>query len=466
MKKFDVVVLGGGPGGYVAAIRAAQHKNTSVALIEKEYMGGTCLNWGCIPTKTLIAGAEALHCIKKSEEFGIQVENVSFDFAKMTQRKDKIVANIRASLDKLIASNRITVFRGEGELLSTREIKIRGQDNEIIYGSNIILATGSLPRNVPAFPFDGERIHSSSTILDLKKLPKSLVIIGGGVIGCEFASLYRELGVKVTILEAMASIIPMEGRDVSRALSEAFLKRGIEIHTNVQVQKIDTMNDGVSVILADQRHIEAEIALVAVGRKLNTDNIGLDRAGISTTPQGAIPVNIHMETSVKGIYAIGDITAKMMLAHVASHQGIVAADNAAGVRSKMHYNAIPSVIFTHPGVATVGLSLEKALEQKYRAKIGKFPFQALGKAHAIAETEGFAQIVIEEGSNRLLGAQIVGHDAANLIAEMGLAIAQELTLESIIDTVHAHPTLAEAWLEAALMANDTGIHLPPKKIHF
>ncbi|MDF2576768.1 MAG: lpdA [Chlamydiales bacterium] len=461
-RRFDIAVIGGGPGGYVAAIRAAKDGKKTVALIEAEHMGGTCLNWGCIPTKTLIANAEVLHKIRHAEEFGISTGKISFDFAKMSERKDKVVQGIRQSLEQLIAAHKITVLRGRGEFISPREIKVKGQDHEIIYAEKTIIATGSQPRNVPAFPFDHELIHSSSSILGLKQLPKSLVIIGGGVIGCEFASLYQEMGVEVTILEALPSILSLEAKDISKYLTQALQRRGITIKTDVKVERIDKSTGGVSVVLVGGEKIESEMALVAVGRKLNTDSLGLEKAGIATTPQSVIPVNDKMETSVAGIYAIGDITAKMMLAHVASHQGIVAADNALGKTAYMHYNAIPSIIFTHPEVASVGMSLEKALEFGYQAKVGKFPFHALGKAQAAIETEGFAQVVIDEKTGQILGAQVIGEQASSLIAEMGLAIAQELTVESVADTVHAHPSLPEAWLEAALMSREMAIHLPPK----
>lgn len=461
-KTFDIAIIGGGVGGYPAAIRAAQ-KGKSVALIEAKEMGGTCLNRGCIPSKALIANGEALMKIRQADEFGIQVDNIAFDFGKMAARKDRIVEKIRTSLEGLIAANKITVIRGYGKLVSPHEIKVMGQDNVLIEADKIIIATGSEPRNIPAFPFDYERIHDSTSLLALKSLPKSMAIIGGGVIGCEFGSLYATLGVDVTILEMMSRLLPMEAEEVSHALTRSFTKRGIKVETGVKVEKIDKNGQGIVVKLDGNKEVKADMALVAVGRSLNTSNIGLDKAGVVVQDNGIIPVNERMETNVAGIYAVGDIASRWWLAHVASHQGVVAAENATGGRAEMHYNAVPSVIFTHPEAATVGLPLAEALKQGYKAKVAAFPFQALGKSQAIFETDGFAQVVIDEKTGQILGAQVVGYEASTLIAEMALAITNELTIECVSETIHAHPTIAEAWLEAAYLAEGWPIHLPPKR---
>ncbi|EFB42835.1 dihydrolipoyl dehydrogenase [Parachlamydia acanthamoebae] len=461
-KKFDVAVIGGGPGGYPAAIKAAQN-GLSVALIEANTLGGTCLNRGCIPSKALIANAEVLQKIKDAEEFGISVGTVSFDYAKMVQRKDDVVKKVRTSLEGLIASNRITLFRGYGKFTSERTIKITGQDNLEIYADKTIIATGSEPRSIPAFPFDYKKIHDSTSLLDLTTLPKKIAIIGGGIIGCEFASLYAAFNVEVILIEMMPRILPMESGTVSGFLTKAFQKQGISIETSAMVHSIDSTEAGISVNLAGDKTITADIALVAVGRQLNTTAIGLEKTGVYVQDNGLIKVNDQMETNIAGIYAVGDIASKWWLAHVASHQGLVAGSNAAGIKATMHYNAIPSVIFTHPEIGTVGLSLEQALEAGYAATVSAFPFSALGKSQAAIQTEGFAQIVTDKKTGQILGAQVVGHDASTLVAEMGVAIANELTVESVADTIHAHPTVAEAWMEAALLANETPLHLPPKK---
>ena len=459
--KVDVAVLGGGPGGYPAAIRAAQC-GKSVALIEVDNVGGTCLNRGCIPSKTLIAGAEVLKRVKGADQFGVTVGEVSFDYAKMAERKDRIVSRIRKGLEGLIAANKITLVKGFGELISSQEIKVQGQDSGVIKADKIIIATGSEPRNMLAFPFDYERIHDSTSLLAITKLPRSIVIIGGGIIGCEFASLFSAFDVKVTVLELMSRILPMEASNISDALTKSFSRKGVSITTNAMVAGIDRTAEGIRVKTADGKTFDADIALVSVGRKLNTDKIGLDKVGVALHDNGMIRVNDKMETSVAGIYAVGDIASKWWLAHVASHQGLVAANNACGNSAVMHYEAVPSVIFTTPEIATVGMSLDEALANGYKANVGAFPFQALGKSQATLHTEGFAQIIQEIGTGRILGAQVVGYDASVLIAEMALAIANELTLECVSETIHAHPTTAEAWMEAALIANETPLHFPPK----
>ncbi len=462
MHTFDIAVIGGGPGGYPAAIRAAQ-LGKKVALIEAKELGGTCLNRGCIPSKTLIAHAEALKKIQEAPEFGIIIEGkVSFDFAKIVKRKDDVVTRVRKSLEGLIASNQITLFRGFGAFESPRQIKVTGKDNATVRADKIIIATGSEPKSFPAFPFDNERVMDSTAMLEMKELPKKLIIVGGGIVGCEFASLYQIFGVDVTLIEMMPRILPLESEAVSAALTKAFKRKGIKIETNVLVQGIEKTKSGISTKLSGNKNLEGDMALVAIGRQMNTSGIGLDKAGVKVDESGMIPVNVKMETNVNGIYAIGDIATKWWLAHVASHQGLVAANNACGKESMMHYNAVPSVIFTEPEIGTVGLSLEQAIKEGYAATLGAFPFQALGKSQATLQTDGFGQIVIDKKTGQILGAQVVGHDASTLIAEMAVAVANELTVESVMETIHAHPTVAEVWLEAALVANETPLHFPPK----
>lgn len=462
VERFDAAVIGAGPGGYVAAIRLAQN-GKSVALIEKENLGGVCLNCGCIPTKTLISSSEVVSKIKKAESFGIQVKDFTIDFSKMKSRKDQVIEKIRKSLEGLLLANKIKIFRGKAEFESRNTLKVTGENPTKIEAESIIIATGSKPLDIPAFPCDHERIFNSTSILEQTKLPKSLVIVGGGYIGCEFASLYRELGVQVTIVEALPMIISAQGTTLSAALTKRFSKIGIQIETNVQVKKIDKHPQHLSVILSDGRQIETENVLVSIGRSIDTRDLKLENAGIGAGSKGEISVNGKMETSTKGIYAIGDVTMKAMLAHVASHQALVAADNILGQSALMHYHAVPAVIFTHPEIATVGYTQEQAKALGYNVKSAQFPLQALGKAQAMAETEGFAEIVFDTQYHQILGAQIFGSGASDLIGEMTLAIQNELTLENITETIHAHPTLAESWLEAALIGLNTPIHFPPKK---
>lgn len=459
---FDVVVIGGGPGGYPAAI-AASRNGASVALVEKELLGGTCLNWGCIPTKALVASASRLDKIRRASELGISVDGISFDFAFMADRKDKVVENLRKGVQGLITANNIKLFKGFGKFVSPNEIKVTGESPALLQADKVIIATGSKPKTIKAFPFDDKKILSSTSILGLRKLPKSLVIIGGGIIGCEFAALYSTFGVQVTILEALPTIIPMEAPNIISELSKAFTFRGVKIHTGVFVEGIDDIKKGVRVRIKGAEAVEADLALVAVGRELNTFDIGLEKAAVVLQDNGVISTNNRMETGVPGIYAVGDITGVAQLAHVATHQGIIAAMNATGHPMTINYSAIPSAMFTHPEIATVGLSLEKALANKIPATAGAFPFSALGKAQATGDTEGFAQIVINKETGQILGAQVVGSEASIMVAEMATAIANELTVECVSQTIHAHPTMPEAWMEAAWVALDAPLHLPPKR---
>jgi dihydrolipoamide dehydrogenase len=466
-KKFDVIVLGAGPGGYPAAIRAAQ-RGRSVALIEAKEMGGTCLNRGCIPSKALIAGSDIVQNLKDAHQFGIQAENVRIDYSQLALHKDHVVDKMRTGLEGLIAANKITVFKGFGKFISPREVKVMGQDSAILTADNIIIATGSEPRSFAAFPFDYERIHDSTSLLALTQLPKKMLIIGGGVIGCEFASLYSTLGVDVTILELLPQLIATEAKEVSQTLARAFTKNGIHIETGVKVEKIQRQDNkngnGIIATIEGGKTFEADCCLISIGRSLNTGEIGLEKAGLAILENGMISVNEHMETAVKGIYAVGDIASKWWLAHVASHQGLIAAENACGNSAKMSYHAIPSIIFTHPEIASVGLSLEASLAKGYAAKVGSFPFKALGKAQAALKADGFAQLVVDKKTGQILGAQVVGYEAATLIAEIVLAMTHELTVECIAESIHAHPTLAEAWGEAALLVEGFPLSLPPRTI--
>jgi dihydrolipoamide dehydrogenase len=461
-KKFDIAVLGGGPGGYPAAIRAAQN-GKKVALIEAKELGGTCLNRGCIPSKSLIAHAEVLQTVKDAKNYGIDVGDIRFHYEKMVQRKNLIVEKLCKNVEGLLKSNNVTLIRGFGKFDSPTRLKISGDSSMMVEADNIIIATGSEPRNMSAFPFDYKRVHDSTSLLQIREVPKTLTVIGGGIIGCEFASLFSMLGSQVTILELMPRIIPMESVGVSAALTKTFLKKGIQIETSVSVQRLESHENGVNIYLAGDKRLSADSVLVSVGRQLNTTAIGLEKIGVKVHENGLVAVNDRMQTNIPGIYAIGDIASKWWLAHVATHQGLVAADNASGKSAHMRYNAVPSVIFTHPEIATVGLSLEQALEMKYPAIVGEFPFQALGKSQATLQTDGFAQIVTDKKTGQILGAQVVGHDASTLIAEMGVAITNELTLESITETLHAHPTLAEVWMEAAFVTSESPLHFPPKK---
>jgi dihydrolipoamide dehydrogenase len=459
---FDLVVIGAGPGGYVAAIKAAQ-MGLKVGLVEKKFVGGTCLNVGCIPTKSLLSNAEVYHTIKESAKFGIKVDGVSFDFFNMFERKNNVVSQLRSSLEGLIKANKITILYGQATFESPTCLKITAEEKYLVEAEKIIIATGSEPTDISAFPCDYKKIHNSTSILDLKELPKSLAVIGGGYIGCEFASLYQTLGVEVTIIEALDSIIAMQGKLLSSSLTQAFEKQKINIKTKAKVKAINKNDNGVEIILEDGNKIETKMALVSVGRSFTSSELNLEKAGVESSDKGIIKVNNQMQTNVSGIYAIGDVTGGWMLAHSASHEGLVAASNCAGKKAFMHYNAVPSVIFTHPEIASVGLTEEQAQEKEVSYVLGKYPFQALGKSVATAATEGFAYILADKKTKQIIGAHVIGKGASILIAEMALAIQNELTLECIIETIHAHPTLSEVWLEAALITNGTPLHFPPIK---
>jgi len=460
-KKHDIAVIGAGPGGYVAAIRAAQ-AGLSVALIEKELLGGCCLNVGCIPTKTLLANAAVLHQVKRAKEFGITTGPISFHYDQMKKRKDGVISKIRTSLEGLIKANKVSIYKGFAKFESPKVLKVTGTDNLLIEADKIIIATGSVPQEVKTFPCDHDRILNSTSILELTETPESLAIIGGGYIGCEFASLFSELGVEVTILEALPTILTAQGTQIAQFMTKSFSSKGINIRTEVKVKSIENKKDHVHITFEDGTSMDADLALVSVGRKVYTEGLELQKGGLKVNERGFLETNEKMETEVRGIYAIGDVTGKWMLAHVASHQAIVAADNAAGKVAKMHYEAVPAVVFTSPEIGTVGRTLEQAKKEGFDAIAGSFPFQALGKAQASEETEGFAQIVSDKKTGQILGAVVIGHEASNLIAEMALAIQNELTLDSVIETIHAHPTVAESWHEAALITNETPIHFPPK----
>jgi dihydrolipoamide dehydrogenase len=457
-KKYDIAIIGAGPGGYTAAIRAAQ-LNFKVALIEKHYLGGVCLNIGCIPTKAILTSADALDIIKKASTYGLFTENTSFDLEKIINRKDKIVTNLRTSLKNLLESNKIEIIEGKAKFISQNTLEVK---NDIIQVKDIIIATGSNSIDLPNILVDQKLIHNSTSILNLKKLPKSLIIIGGGYIGCEFASFYARLGVKTTIIEALPSILYSHGQDLASILTKSFKNLKIDIKTNVKITSYEKTSNGIKAKLNNNEEIESQIALVAVGRQPNTDDLNLEKINIKTGTHKEILVDNKMKTSIPNIYAIGDVIGKWMLAHAASHEALVAIDNIANIKNEMDFSYIPTVIFTKPEIAKVGLSLEEAKEKNIEIEKAKFPFTALGKAHALSEKEGFVQVIIDKKTKILLGAEAVGPSASVLIAQMCLAITNKLTADSIIKTIHAHPTLPESWLEAVLISQKRPLNFPPK----
>lgn len=455
-----IIVIGAGPGGYVAAIRAAQ-LGAEVTIIEKGEVGGTCLNVGCIPTKTLLASVEVLSSIKEAAKFGIDVGEAVPDLARMMARKDKVVGQLRKGIEYLLKNKKIILMKGSGKILEPGKVEIVKDDGskEELSAAKIIIATGSESAKPSLFPFDGEKIITSKEALSLEKIPGSLLIVGAGAIGVEFGCIFSALGTKVTIVEMLPQVLPTEDAEIARELEKQLKRKRIKVYTGTKIEAVDSQQSAVHSTLSSGETIETEKVLVAVGRKLNSAGLGLEEVGIKME-RGRIVVNEKLETNVAGIYAIGDVVGGTLLAHKASSEGIVAAENASGQDSVMDYRAVPGCIFTMPEVASVGLSEQKAKEAGHEIKIGRFPFRALGKALAVGQVEGMIKIVAEAESDEILGIHIIGPHATDLIAEGVLAIKAEVTVEELGNAIHAHPTLAEGIMEAAHALHGKAIHLP------
>jgi dihydrolipoamide dehydrogenase len=459
-----LAILGSGPGGYVAAIKAAR-LGAEVTVIEDDEVGGTCLNWGCIPTKTVIASAEMFAKTRELDTFGIDLKGeVTANLRKIQERKNKVVGTQVKGIKSLFKSWGIALKEGRGVLISPKEIEVTSKDGgrEMVQADKIIVATGSRPFSIPAFPFDGQRIISSNEAVNLTEIPRSLLVVGAGVIGSEFACIYSALGTEVTMVEMMNRAVSTEDLEVSELIEREFRKKKIKLFTKTGVQKMEVRDDGVHAFVTDGKELVAEKVLVSIGRTLNSDGIGLETVGIDTGRKGEIIVNSRMETNVPGIYAIGDVVGGMLLAHVASREGIVAATNATGGDAVMDYSCVPAAIFTSPEIASVGLREFQAAEKGLKIKTGRFLFRGLGKAHAIGEISGFIKMIADETSGRILGAHIVGPHASDLIHEYALAMQSGLTAHDVARTIHAHPTLSEGLMEAAEDVNGEAIHVPKK----
>ncbi|NTW72652.1 MAG: dihydrolipoyl dehydrogenase [Eubacteriaceae bacterium] len=458
--EFDIVVLGAGPGGYVAAIRAAQ-LGAKTAIIEKQYFGGTCLNVGCIPTKTLVKNAEILHHIEHAGARGIIVAKPEIDMKKVKQNKDKVVKQLTGGVGALLKSNGIRIYDGLGVVNNDDTINIsEGKDlGKIVKFKKLIIATGSLPMVPPIPGLDLPGILTSTEILDLTEIPKELVIIGGGVIGSEFATIYNAFGTKVTVVEMLPKLIPNMDQDLSAALEDALKKAKVKVMTSAKVEKVEIEGDGFKVTVSggDVSEIVAEKVLVAIGRKANlcgVESLDIDK-------DRTIKVNEYLQTSKPNIYAVGDVSARIQLAHVASAMGIKAAENAMGHHHKMDLSIVPSCIYTLPEIGSVGMTEEEA-RKKYDVTIGTFPMAASGKALAMGETEGFTKIIVDKKYGEILGVHIVGPSATELVGEAAAFMKLEGTVEELIDTIHAHPTVSETIMEAAHDALGECIHMPKK----
>ncbi len=460
---FDVIVIGAGPGGYPAAIKAAQ-LGAKTAIIEREWLGGTCLNCGCIPTKTLIAGAEVYQKILHADTFGIKVGTPEIDYPAMKQRKDGVVQNLKNGIAALLKAHGVTIFEGEGSFRDAHTIAVKKADGatEEIIGKNIIIATGSTS-TVPDFIPKHARIVESRAFLDQEELPKSLLVLGGGYIGCELACMAAGLGVKVTVVELLADVLMLLDKDVRQIVKRKMKKElGMTLLTGDALENIQATDNGVTATAGDTR-LEADMLLVAIGRSPVTDGLNLEAAGVTVNEHGYVEVDEQSRTNVPNVYCIGDVSGRMQLAHAATSQAIYAAEHALRGEEKSEETVIPGVIFTSPEVALVGLTETEAKERGMEVAAGKFYFRGLGKAMAANETEGFVKIIADKASDRILGAQCAGPHATDLISEMAVAIRNELTAKELGNTVHAHPTFAEIWMEAAHALHKACIHAPPAR---
>jgi dihydrolipoamide dehydrogenase len=461
-----LTIIGAGPGGYVAAIRAAQ-KGAQVTVIESGEVGGNCLNRGCIPTKTLIASAEALEHMRNAADYGVEVAGVvGYNLAKVRERKDKIVSTQARGIRSLFKSWGVNLIEGRGSLLSPDVVRVVRKDGATtdIKSDKIIIGTGSNPSQLPGMPFDGEQIISSDDAVQLKKIPQNLLIIGAGVIGSEFAFVYRTFGAEVTLVEMLPRALSTEDEDMSDIIEREFKKSKIRLIAGVTVENVTKDSEGMmTAALSNGLNIRAEAVLVSIGRSMNSDELGLENIGVTTGTRGEILVNEKLETTVPGIYAIGDVTNKILLAHVAYHQGLTAVENALGGHQVMDYAVVPAGIFTMPEIGSVGLREKEAVERGIAYRIGRFPYRALGKAHAMGEITGMVKIISDESTDKVLGMHICGVHATDMIHEGALAIKMGATTEQLGGMIHAHPTLAEAVMEAAEDVHKQAIHQPKQE---
>ena len=468
-----IAILGAGPGGYVAAIRAAQ-LGARVTVIESHALGGVCLNWGCIPSKALLSVVELGDKVKKSRDMGLVIQGpVTYDLAQMVARKNKVVATLVKGIATLFKAWNIEHLQGAGSLRDRQTVTVTSDNGRTcdIQADAIVIATGSSWPNLPQFPIDGTKVLTSQHLLDLDRIPASLLIVGAGVEGCEFAALYSGLGTEVTIVELMGRVLPLEDEDVSSTMARELKKRGVTVLTGMTVDRLERATVAITAHLKNGMQVVAEKLLVSVGRGLNSQGIGLDQAGVQTGRRGEILVNERMETTVPGIYAVGDVVGKVMLAHVASAQGKVAVENIMGHATSVRYDVIPAGIFTLPEIGRVGETEEQARERAKTAgldpdkavKVGRFRYAGVGKAQATGDTTGLFKVIAESLSGRILGVHIVGAHAADLVHEAALAMQVGATVAQMAEMIHAHPTLAEGLMEAAEDAEGKAIHQARKR---
>lgn len=463
--KVDLIVIGAGPGGYVAAIRAAQLGMTTLCVEKRPTLGGTCLNVGCIPSKALLSSS---HKYEEAQnhfaDYGIKVGQVSLDLAKMMEQKDKVVGQLTGGIDFLFNKNKITRRLGTARLLSSQEVAIKTEQGEETWHANkILIATGSESVSLPGIDIDEQTIVSSTGALKLKTVPEHMIVVGGGYIGLEMGSVWRRLGAKVTVIEFMDRIVPQMDQELSAALQKSLMKQGIEFKLSTKVLGIKKQQKKSFVEIesngGNRQELQADVILIATGRKPFTQGLGLEKIGVALNKQGFIVVNEHYETSTSGVYAIGDVIPGPMLAHKAEEEGIAVVERMAGQAGHVNYDAIPSVIYTTPEVASVGKTEEELKAQEKPYKVGKFPFLANSRAKATGQTEGFVKILADTYTDRVLGVHIIGPDAGTLIGEATLALEFSASSEDIARTCHAHPTLSEAVKEAAMAVEGRAIHI-------
>ncbi|MBH0229806.1 dihydrolipoyl dehydrogenase [Halobacillus yeomjeoni] len=470
-QEYDLVVLGGGTGGYVAAIRASK-LGLKVAMVEKQELGGTCLHRGCIPSKALLRSAEVFRQTKEAENFGVSTGQPTLNFTKVQERKQSIVDTLHKGVQGLMKKGKIDVYEGFGRILGpsifsptagTISVEMNsGEENEMLIPKNVLIATGSSPKTLPGLEIDGEQVMTSDEALSMEELPQSLIIVGGGVIGIEWASMMADFGVEVTVLEYLPNILPTEDQDIQKEMLKQMKNKGVNIVTNAKVMA-DTLekSEGVSIqaeVDGEMTTYEAEKMLVSVGRSANVKNIGLENTDI-IVDNGVIQTNKYYQTKESHIYAIGDVIGGMQLAHVASHEGIIAVEHMADqTPHPMNPEQVPTCIYSNPEVASVGLTEAQANEQGYEVKVGKFPFKAIGKALVYGETDGFVKIIADKKTDDLLGVHMVGPHVTDMISEAGLAKVLDATPWEIAESIHPHPTLAEAIGEAAMAVDGNQIH--------
>ena len=458
---FDITILGGGPGGYVAAIRASQ-LGLKTAIIEQDELGGVCLNWGCIPTKSLLKSAEMIDSIKNADQYGIKISSYKIEYGKIIDRSRQISERLSKGISFLMKKNNITHIQGRGVFTSKDNIEVsKGKKVTNVKSKHFIVATGGRPKNVPGVTFDGKQIISSKEAMILKKPPKDMVIIGGGAIGSEFAYFYNSCGTKITLIEMMDRILPMEDKDISKELRKQFIDSGIAINTNTIVEKVEKLKTKVKVHVKNgskKMIIESSVVLVAIGITGNIEDIGLDLLGINTN-NGSITIDDYGQTNISNIFAIGDVSGPPWLAHVASAQGHVAVEKIVDHNTEpIDYNNIPSCTYCQPQVASLGLTEIQAKEAGFNIKVGKFYFKSSGKALSVGKPVGFVKIIFDSKYGELLGCHIIGSQATELIQELVIAKNLEATWENLAYTMHPHPTLSESIMEAALDAYGIGVH--------